>query len=110
MALAHVRLSSIEPFEFIDCPVCCRREFVDVEPDGGVWCERYNAEFRVRATTGDPGCVVDASFDTFSGDCRSWLQQEGVFVWPYAGSTEPVRQRLRISDAQGAERPWPRRR
>jgi hypothetical protein len=90
MALTHVRLSSIEPFGFIDCPVCGGCDFVAMDPDGGVWCEHCNAEFRVRTTGGDAGCVVDAFFDTVSGECRSLLAREGFFVRPYAACTSEL--------------------
>jgi hypothetical protein len=82
MSLTQSVLSSIEPFRLIDCPACGGREFVELVPNGGVWCERCNAEFRVRATSGDPGCVVDAFFDAVSGDALTVLREDGWFIWP----------------------------
>jgi hypothetical protein len=86
MALTRIRLSSIEPFGFIECPVCRGHEFVAIDPGGGTWCDYCNAEFRVRGTSGDPGCVVDALLDTVAGECRTALQEQALFVRPHATS------------------------
>jgi hypothetical protein len=86
MSFTRTRLSSIEPFGFIECPVCGGREFAAVDPGGGVWCDHCNAEFRVRGTSGEPGCVVDALFDTVAGESRTALQEQALFVRPYAAS------------------------
>jgi hypothetical protein len=82
MSLTRNELCSIEPFRLIDCPSCGGREFVELVPNAGVWCEHCNTEFRVRGTSGDPGCVVDAFLDTVSGDARTALHDDGWFVWP----------------------------
>jgi hypothetical protein len=88
MGLTRIRLSSIEPFGIVDCPVCGGREFIAIEPFGGVWCDHCNAEFRVRGTSGDPGCVVDAWLDTVAGDCRTALREQGVFIRPWRSMSE----------------------
>lgn len=32
------------------CPVCGSNEFVELIPDGGVWCDKCNSSFMVRGT------------------------------------------------------------
>lgn len=63
MALKTDSYSSIQPFWHIDCPVCGGDDFTELGTGGGVWCDECNTQFKVRGTSGDPGCVVDAFFD-----------------------------------------------
>jgi hypothetical protein len=88
MGLTRIRLSTIEPFDVIECPVCSGREFIAVDPGGSIWCDACNAEFRLRGTSGDPGCVVDAYFDTVYGACRTALVHQGAFVRPWRSTSE----------------------
>ena len=48
------------PFEWeaLKCPVCRASEFIS-QDHAMVSCARCSAEFEVRMTAGDPGCVVD---------------------------------------------------
>jgi hypothetical protein len=78
MALKTDPISSIQPFWHIDCPVCGGEDFTQLGVAGGVWCDQCNAEFRVRGTSGDPGCVVDCfigevhNIQHRSGDKHAW--------------------------------------
>ncbi len=63
MALKSDPYSCIQPFWHIDCPVCGGDDFTELGTGGGVWCDGCGVEFKVRGTSGDPGCVVDAKFD-----------------------------------------------
>ena len=63
MALKTEPMSSIQPFWHIDCPICGGEDFTEIGTGGGVYCDICNAEFRVRGTSGDPGCVVDCFID-----------------------------------------------
>ena len=63
MALKTDPISSIQPFWHIDCPVCGGDDFTECGTGGGIYCDVCNAEFRVRGTSGDPGCVVDCFID-----------------------------------------------
>jgi hypothetical protein len=73
MALKSDPISTIQPFWHISCPVCGGDDFTEMGTAGGVWCDCCNAEFRVRGTSGDPGCVVDA----FIGDVCNLLHHNG---------------------------------
>ena len=73
MALKTDPLSCIQPFWHIDCAVCGGDDFTELGAGGGVWCDTCNAEFRVRGTSGDPGCVVDC----FIGDVCNILRHNG---------------------------------
>jgi len=73
MALKSDPLSCIQPFWHIDCPVCGGDNFTELGTGGGVWCDECNAEFRVRGTSGDPGCVVDC----FIGDVHNIIHHNG---------------------------------
>jgi hypothetical protein len=74
MALKSDPISSIQPFWHIDCPVCGGDDFTELGTGGGVWCDTCNAEFRVRGTSGDAGCVVDC----FIGDVCNTLKLDGT--------------------------------
>jgi hypothetical protein len=55
----------LAPFALIKCPLCGGADFVSVDL-ASVWCDGCNAQFRVRATAGDPGFVVDCFWDSYS--------------------------------------------
>lgn len=74
MALKSDPISSIQPFWHIDCPVCGGDDFTELGTGGGVWCDQCNAEFKVRGTAGDAGCVVDC----FIGDVYNCLKHDGT--------------------------------
>jgi hypothetical protein len=73
MALTSEPHSCIQPFWHIDCPVCGGENFTEMGTGGGVWCDECNAEFKVRGTSGDPGCVVDC----FIGDVHNIAHHNG---------------------------------
>lgn len=54
-----------QPFRLIRCPLCQGTTFVSVEL-AQVWCQQCNAQFTVRYTAGDPGFVVDCTWDHLS--------------------------------------------
>lgn len=80
MTLKSDPLSTIQPFWHIDCPVCGGDDFTEAGVGGGIWCDECNTQFKVRMTSGDPGCVVDALFDDTcnimkgDGTKRAWLK------------------------------------
>jgi hypothetical protein len=74
MALKTEPMSSIQPFWHIDCAVCGGDDFTEHGTGGGVFCDTCNAEFRVRGTSGDPGCVVDCFID----DVCNLLKRDGT--------------------------------
>lgn len=93
MALTTDPYSCIQPFWHIDCPVCGGDDFTELGAGGGVWCDGCGAEFKVRGTSGDPGCVVDAKFDhvyntlKHDGTKHAWrkaLDEMGYYTegWP----------------------------
>lgn len=92
MALKTEPLSSIQPFWHIDCPVCGGDDFTEMGTGGGVWCDQCNAEFRVRGTSGDAGCVVDCLMDEVcnilkrDGKKYAWLKslvELGCYTEPH---------------------------
>jgi hypothetical protein len=50
------------PFRIIQCPLCDGTQFVTVG-FAAVWCDRCQAQFQVRGTAGDPGFVVDCTWE-----------------------------------------------
>lgn len=52
---AHLHSS---PFDEIKCAICEEDKFTSLD-HASVWCDKCNAEFTVRHTSGDPGYVVD---------------------------------------------------
>lgn len=79
MSLKSQPISSIRPFEHIDCPVCGCTEFTELGTGGGVWCDRCNASFSVRMTSGDAGCVVDCKIDHVYGGHRIAMKAKGYY-------------------------------
>ena len=53
-------IGEFNPFDWeaFRCPVCGQNEFESIS-NTGVFCAHCEAQFRVRHTCGDPGCVVD---------------------------------------------------
>lgn len=53
-------IGNFNPFDWPDlkCPVCGKNEYTSLSHTS-VWCDNCNAEFKVRYTAGDPGCVID---------------------------------------------------
>ncbi|MEZ4641623.1 MAG: hypothetical protein R3E31_02600 [Chloroflexota bacterium] len=60
------------PFRLIQCPLCDGTTFVSVG-FSGVWCDRCQAEFRVRHTAGDPGFVVDCTWAHYQPAAARYL-------------------------------------
>ena len=78
MALKTDPISTVQPFWHIDCPVCGGDDFTELGTGGGIYCDQCGAEFRVRGTSGDPGCVVDC----FIGDAYNVLKLDGKkYAW-----------------------------
>lgn len=50
------------PWDEINCPLCEENNFTSID-HASVWCDKCNAEFYVRDTSGDPGYVVDCMTD-----------------------------------------------
>lgn len=68
--LEHIDSSA--PFRLIRCPFCWGTEFVSVD-FAQVWCNTCNANFTVRHTAGDPGFVVDCTWEHYSGRHSHYL-------------------------------------
>ena len=60
MSLEISYTANFNPFEWDDlrCPICHKNHYVSID-HSAVYCDHCNAQFRVRMTAGDPGCVVD---------------------------------------------------
>lgn len=60
------------PFKVIKCPLCSGTGFTSVD-FAQVWCDTCNANFTVRHTSGDPGFVVDCTWQHYSGHNAHYL-------------------------------------
>lgn len=60
MSLKIEYIGGFNPFEWeaMRCPVCKRNNFIS-KSHGAIFCQSCFAQFSVRSTAGDPGCVVD---------------------------------------------------
>ncbi|MDX9789000.1 MAG: hypothetical protein RBT11_19655 [Desulfobacterales bacterium] len=60
MSFSVEEIGGFNPFEWekLKCPVCGEGNFTSLS-HSGVYCDKCNAQFRVRTTAGDPGCVID---------------------------------------------------
>ena len=63
--LAFEPVSGDAPFRIIQCPLCRGTAFTTVA-FSSVWCDSCNAKFIVRYTAGDPGFVVDCTWEHVS--------------------------------------------
>ena len=68
--LEHVDHSA--PLRLIKCPLCMGTEFASMD-FAQVWCNRCNANFTVRHTAGDPGFVVDCTWEHYSARHAHYL-------------------------------------
>ncbi len=73
------------PFEWeaLRCPVCGSSEYVS-QDYCVVYCVYCWAEFRVRHTAGDPGCVVDCFPNEVYAplwECEECSERAGFFDW-----------------------------
>ena len=84
-------IGGFNPFdwEFFHCPVCKGNEFVSVSHTG-VFCDKCHAQFSVRSTCGDAGCVVDCYINPMpsGGDifaplwrCEECGEETALFEW-----------------------------
>lgn len=93
MPLKQVQISSIKPFDHIDCPVCGAKDFTEVVYGGGITCDRCGAKFSLRSTGGDAGCVVDCHLYDVWGGWRLALKALGFYIltdrYPF-NSDEPA--------------------
>ena len=55
----------LPPFALVKCPLCGSTEFTSVDL-ASAWCDRCNARFTVRSTAGDPGFVVDCTWEHYN--------------------------------------------
>jgi hypothetical protein len=55
----------LPPFALIQCPLCFGISFTTVDL-ASAWCDRCNAAFHVRSTAGDPGFVVDVTWQYYN--------------------------------------------
>jgi len=55
----------LPPFALIQCPLCSGTSFTTVDL-ASAWCDRCNAAFHVRSTAGDPGFVVDVTWEGYN--------------------------------------------
>ncbi len=65
-------IDSSAPFRLIKCPLCWGTEFASVD-FAQVWCNTCNAAFTVRHTAGDPGFVVDCTWEHYSSRHAHYL-------------------------------------
>ncbi len=55
----------LPPFALIQCPLCSGTSFTTVDL-ASAWCDRCNAAFHVRSTAGDPGFVIDVTWEHYN--------------------------------------------
>jgi hypothetical protein len=60
------------PFKLIKCPLCLGTQFTSVD-FAQVWCDSCNATFIVRYASGDPGFVVDVTWEHYVGRNAHYL-------------------------------------
>lgn len=65
-------IDSAAPFRLIKCPLCWGTAFTSVD-FAQIWCDTCNANFTVRHTAGDPGFVVDCTWEHYSGRHAHYL-------------------------------------
>ncbi len=88
MAFRVEQIGNFNPFEWQDmaCPVCKGGDFTSCS-HSAVYCDGCNAEFGVRYTAGDPGCVVDCRVEKSEIIAPSWhctqcdSKSGGYFEW-----------------------------
>ena len=85
MAFRIEYIGGFNPFEWeaLGCPVCGSSDFVS-QDHIKVYCDRCWAEFRVRPTAGDPGCVVDCFVKEIYAplwECKDCGERAGFFDW-----------------------------
>jgi len=70
-------IGGFNPFEWKDflCPICKKNDFTSLS-HAKVVCDHCNAEFVVRMTGGDPGCVVDCLVEKSNIYAPSWICRE----------------------------------
>lgn len=56
--------NDVPPFSVIKCPLCGGTRFISMA-NSAVWCGQCNAKFSVRYTAGDPGFVVDCTWESY---------------------------------------------
>ncbi len=60
------------PFRLICCPLCGGTAFSSLDL-AGVWCDTCHAQFQVRYTAGDPGFVVDCTWEHYQPTAARYL-------------------------------------
>ncbi len=68
----EVMQPGLPPFALIRCPLCSGTSFTSLE-GASTWCDRCNARFLVRSTAGDPGFVVDVSWEYYDPSAALYL-------------------------------------
>ena len=85
MSFTVTYTGGFNPFEWEDlrCPVCGASEFAS-QDHTMVFCDRCYADFEVRMTAGDPGCVVDCLLKEVYAplwECTDCGKEEAFFDW-----------------------------
>jgi len=64
MSMKISLIGGFNPFDWeaLHCPVCNGNRFYSINY-ASVYCSECGAQFAVRSTTGDPGCVIDCYVD-----------------------------------------------
>jgi len=84
-------IGGFNPFDWeaLRCPVCNENRFESINY-ASVYCSNCNAQFIVRDTGGDPGCVIDCHVDPISASgqicaplwrCRDCDTKIALFEW-----------------------------
>lgn len=98
------------PFEWkeLKCPVCGASEFVSND-HALVFCDRCFADFEVRMTAGDPGCVVDCFVkETYAPlwECVECGKEIAFFDWQNPACPENTHHTMKRVD--GIRKLWKR--
>jgi len=70
----------LPPFALIKCPLCGGTEFTSSD-GAAVWCDRCNARFFVRSTAGDPGFVVDCTWEHYNPGAARYILPPGTTLY-----------------------------
>lgn len=78
------------PFDEISCPACEENNFISMD-HASVWCDKCNAQFFVRHTSGDPGYVVDCFTEHMWKDDAKYPELKGESPYCIVKNGEPPR-------------------
>lgn len=85
MSMEISLLGGFNPFEWekLRCPVCNRNQYCSIN-HAAVYCSYCNAQFVVRTTAGDPGCVIDCHVHQIHAPlwkCKDCDARVALFEW-----------------------------